>query len=112
MERISYGMPTFFLNGNLVHYAAYRRHIGFYPGSEAIQVFASELEAYETSKGTVRFPIDQTLPMDLIIRIVRHRVEKNLGRTSTPVRRRGQIGHDRERKPSGTGKPSEDGPIP
>lgn len=76
-EKIAYGIPTFTLHGNLVHYAAYRSHIGFYPGSEAIEVFKNELSSYKTSKGTVQFPLDQQLPYDLIERIVRYRVEKS-----------------------------------
>ena len=89
-EKISYGMPTFELNGNLVHFAAYNRHIGFYPGSGAIETFAEELAAYETSKGTVRFPIDRPLPLDLIARIVRRRVDENLAKTPRRIRKRVQ----------------------
>jgi len=77
-EKISYGIPTFALNGNLVHFSAYEHHIGFYPGAAPIVAFADELQPYETSKGTVRFPIEKPLPMDLIRKIVRYRVEQNL----------------------------------
>lgn len=77
-EKIGYGIPTFTLNGNLVHFSAYEHHIGFYPGAAPIVAFADELKPYETSKGTVRFPIEKPLPMDLIRRIVRYRVEQNL----------------------------------
>jgi uncharacterized protein YdhG (YjbR/CyaY superfamily) len=76
-ETISYGIPTFKLNGNLVHFAGYANHIGFYPGSEAIEVFKKELTKYKTSKGTVQFPLDQPLPLDLIKKITLFRIEKN-----------------------------------
>ncbi len=73
-ERISYQMPASYLNRNLVYFAAYERHIGFYPTSSPMKAFKKELSGYETSKGTVRFPIDQPLPLALIGRIVRFRV--------------------------------------
>ena len=77
-ERISYQMPTFFLNGRpLVYFAAYEHHIGFYPGAHVIQVFESELSNYKTGKGTIQFPIDQPIPGELIIKIVKFRVEEN-----------------------------------
>lgn len=79
-EKIAYGIPTFVLNGNLVHFSGYARHIGFYPGGAGIESFAEELSRYETSKGTVRFPLDQPLPLDLIARIVRFRVKQNLAK--------------------------------
>ncbi|MCE7936517.1 hypothetical protein DYH10_01900 [Candidatus Saccharibacteria bacterium CPR2] len=73
-EKISYGIPTFTLNGkNLVHFSAYKAHIGFYPGSEAISTFKNDLMSYATSKGTVRFPLDQPIPYDLISKITKHR---------------------------------------
>lgn len=76
-EKISYGIPTFYLNGNLVHFAGYEKHIGFYPGSAPISEFASDLQGYETSKGTVRFPLDKPLPFDLIRKIVLHCVKRS-----------------------------------
>ena len=76
-EKISYGIPTFTLSGNLVHFAGYEHHIGFYPGSLAIKMFAEDLEAYETSKGTIRFPIEKPIPLRLITRIVKFRVKMN-----------------------------------
>jgi len=79
-EAISYQMPTFRLNGNLVHFAAYKNHIGFYPGPSAISTFYGELTAYGLSKGTIRFPIDEELPYDLIIRIVKYRMTENLAK--------------------------------
>lgn len=76
-EKISYGIPTFYLNGNLVHFAAYEKHIGFYPGSAPISDFASELKDYETSKGTVKFPLDKSLPFDLIRKMTLHCVKRS-----------------------------------
>ena len=81
-EKISYQMPTFYLHGNLVHFAAYKTHIGFYPAPSGIEKFAGELSRYETSKGAIRFPIDQPLPLDLISRIVQFRVAENGSRPS------------------------------
>lgn len=75
-EKISYGIPTFTLNGNLMHFSAYKTHIGFYPGSQAISVFKDPLASYETSKVTVRFPLDKPLPYDLIKKIVAYRVQQ------------------------------------
>jgi uncharacterized protein YdhG (YjbR/CyaY superfamily) len=79
-EGISYGIPTFKLNGNLVHFAAHTRHIGFYPEPSAIEAFREELTHYETSKGAIKIPLDQTLPADLIRRIVIFRLQENLGK--------------------------------
>jgi uncharacterized protein YdhG (YjbR/CyaY superfamily) len=77
-EAISYGIPTFKLNGNLVHFAAYKNHIGFYPTSSAIMAFKKKLSPYKQSKGTVQFPIDKPIPLDLVKKIVRFRVKENL----------------------------------
>jgi uncharacterized protein YdhG (YjbR/CyaY superfamily) len=77
-ERISYQIPTFYLNGNLVHFAAYARHIGFYPTSRGIHAFKHKLSKYKHAKGSVQFPIEGPLPIALIKRIVRYRVEENL----------------------------------
>lgn len=76
-EKISYQMPTFVLHGNLVHFAAYKNHIGFYPGAHGVESFQEELKDYKTSKGTIQFPINQPLPLELIERIVRFKVEVN-----------------------------------
>jgi uncharacterized protein YdhG (YjbR/CyaY superfamily) len=75
-EKISYQMPTFFLNGNLVHFAGFNGHIGFYPTPSAIAKFAAELEPYPHAKGSVRFPHDMPLPLDLIKKMVAFRVEE------------------------------------
>ena len=77
-EAISYQMPTFKLKGNLVHFAAYKNHIGFYPTPSGIEKFKEELSAYEGAKGSVKFPIDQPLPLDTIAKIVKFRVTENL----------------------------------
>ena len=77
LEKISYQMPTFFLNGNLVHFAAYANHIGFYPAPSGIAAFKPELSAYKNAKGSVQFPIDKPLPLELIKRIVKFRVREN-----------------------------------
>jgi uncharacterized protein YdhG (YjbR/CyaY superfamily) len=82
-EKISYGMPTFYLKGNLVHFAGYQRHIGFYPTPSAVQEFQNELASYKTSKGAVQFPLDQDLPLELITRMVKFRVQENLNRTAS-----------------------------
>lgn len=77
-ETIKYQMPTFTLNGNLVHFAAYKKHIGFYPAPRENAEFKEELSAYEGGTGSVQFPLDQPIPFDLITRIVRFRVTKDL----------------------------------
>jgi uncharacterized protein YdhG (YjbR/CyaY superfamily) len=79
-ETINYGIPTFQLNGNLVHFAGFKNHIGFYPAPSGIEAFKKELVEYDTSKGTVKFPINKKLPLTLITRIVKYRVKENLER--------------------------------
>lgn len=74
IEKISYQMPTFWQNGNLVHFAAFKNHIGFYPTPEGITGFKDELSVYKNAKGSVQFPLDKPIPYDLISRIVRFRV--------------------------------------
>ncbi|WP_438431492.1 arylamine N-acetyltransferase [Gorillibacterium sp. sgz500922] len=77
VEAIRYRMPTFVLNGNLVHFAAFRRHIGFYPDPEGIEAFRDELSAYQGAKGSVQFPLDRPIPYDLVRRITEYRAEQN-----------------------------------
>lgn len=79
-EAISYQMPTFRLKGNLVHFAAYKNHIGFYPTPSGIEKFKKELSVYGGAKGSVKFPIDKPLPFDLISEIAKFRVQENLER--------------------------------
>ena len=80
-EKMSYGMPTFTLNGNLVHFAAFKNHIGFYPAPRGIEAFQHELSAYKGSKGSVQFPLSEPLPFDLIRKIVEFRVSENMAKT-------------------------------
>ena len=76
IEKISYQMPTFYYQGNLVHFAAFKHHIGFYPTPQGIEAFKEELTRYKGAKGSVQFPLDQPIPYDLIRRIVRYRVDQ------------------------------------
>ena len=77
-EKISYQMPTFFLKGNLIHFAAFKNHIGLYPSPSGTQAFKRELSIYQGAKGSIKFPIDKPLPMELIRKIVKFRVVENL----------------------------------
>ncbi len=77
-EAIKYRMPTFVLKGNLVHFAAFKNHIGLYPTPSGIETFKKELAAYQSSKGAVQFPLDKPIPYGLIGRIVKYRVKENL----------------------------------
>ncbi len=79
-EAIKYRMPTFTLHGNLVHFAAFKNHIGFYPVPTGIEKFKQELSAYKSAKGSVQFPLDKPIPYGLIGRIVKFRVKENLAR--------------------------------
>jgi len=81
-ETISYRMPTFTLKGNLVHFAAFKKHIGFYPAPTGIEQFQKELSVYKGAKGSVQFPFDKPIPFDLISRIVKFRVQENLERAA------------------------------
>src|SRR6266702_2038385 len=87
-ERISYQMPTFVLNGNLVHFAALKGRIGFYPTSSGIEAFKDELSMYEGTKGSVKFPISQPLPMELISKIVQFSVTQNLKKAAAKTRKK------------------------
>ncbi len=87
-EKISYQMPTFALHGNLVHFAAYKHHIGFYPAPSGIAAFQDELSAYKGAKGSVQFPLDQPIPYELIRRIVRYRVDENVSKARKPSAKR------------------------
>jgi uncharacterized protein YdhG (YjbR/CyaY superfamily) len=89
-ERISYGMPAFFLKGVLVYFAAFKKHIGFYPTSEGVAAFADSLGGYKTSKGAVQFPLDGALPLDLVRSVVRHRVRENADKASASGGRSGR----------------------
>ncbi len=86
-EAIKYQIPTFTLNGNLVHFAAFKNHIGFYPTPQGIEEFAEELAPYASGKGSAQFPLDKPIPFDLIRRIVKFRVEKNLAKAGAKKKR-------------------------
>ncbi len=87
-ERISYQMPTFALHGNLVYFAALKNHIGLYPTSSGIEAFKDELSRYEFTKGSVKFPFSQPLPLELISKIVQFRVTENLTKAAAKTRKK------------------------
>jgi uncharacterized protein YdhG (YjbR/CyaY superfamily) len=87
-EKISYQMPTFFLKGNLVHFAALKNHIGFYPTPSAIIAFEKELAKYISSKGAVQFPLDEPLPLDLVTKMVTFRVKENLQKAELKLKKK------------------------
>ena len=89
-EAISYQIPTFRLNGNLIHFAAYKNHIGLYPAPRAVEKFKKELERYGSSKATIKFPLDEPVPYDLITKIVEFRVKQNSEKpkTRSPAKKR------------------------
>lgn len=87
-ETISYQIPTFTLKGNLVHFAAFKKHIGFYPTSTGIREFEKELSVYEGAKGSVQFPLDRSIPYDLISKIVKFRVRENLDRAEAKQKKK------------------------
>jgi uncharacterized protein YdhG (YjbR/CyaY superfamily) len=86
-ETIKYQMPTFALKGNLVHFAVYKKHIGFYPVPRGNAAFKDELSRYEGEKSTLRLPLDKPIPFDLISRIVKFRVNENLSRAAKAKQR-------------------------
>ena len=75
-EAIAYGIPTFKLKGNLIHFGGYKKHIGLYPTPSGIEAFAEELAPYAQAKGTIKLPLDEPIPYDLITRIVEYRVQE------------------------------------
>lgn len=77
-ERISYQMPAFFLNGNIIYFAGYAKHIGFYPGANGVAAFYDEISKYKYAKGSVQFPLGEPLPVELIRRIINFKAEINL----------------------------------
>jgi uncharacterized protein YdhG (YjbR/CyaY superfamily) len=82
-EVISYGMPSFRLNGRLLYFAAFRNHIGFYPMATGVEAFKSLLADYKWAKGSIQFPLSKPLPMNLISDIVKFRVQENLAKAKT-----------------------------
>lgn len=86
-ETINYGIPTFTLHGNLVHFSAFKSHIGFYPTPSGVEKFKNELSPYELAKGSVKFPLDKPIPLDLVSRIVEFRVQENLDKAKSKGKR-------------------------
>lgn len=86
-EKISYGIPTFTLNGNLVHFGGFKNHVGFYPTPTGTETFEKELSVYKTGKGSVQFPLDKPMPLHLITQIVKFRVQKNLEKTKAKTKK-------------------------
>lgn len=89
-ETINYGIPTFTLEGNLVHFAAFKKHIGFYPAPSGIEKFKNELSVYESAKGSVQFPLDKPIPYELVRKIVAFRVKENLEKAEAKRKKRKQ----------------------
>ncbi len=87
-ETINYAIPTIVLKGNLVHFAAYEEHIGFYPTPTGMEAFKGELSSYRGAKGSVQFPLDEPIPYDLIRRIVEFRVRENLNRAAARAKQK------------------------
>ncbi|KAA6303585.1 MAG: hypothetical protein EZS26_000136 [Candidatus Ordinivivax streblomastigis] len=84
-EKIAYGMPTFYLKGNLVHFAAFKDHYGFFPAPSGIDAFEKELLPYRTGKGTLRFPLHQPFPWEIIKKIVRFRADENIKKSKKDI---------------------------
>ena len=87
-EAIKYQMPTFVLNGNLIHFAGYKNHIGLYPGSKPIEEFKDDLVRYRVSKGTVQFPLDKPIPTGLIGKLTKFCVKRNLERAAAKAKKK------------------------
>jgi uncharacterized protein YdhG (YjbR/CyaY superfamily) len=97
-EAISYGMPTLKQNGNLVHFAAFKNHIGFYPAPQGLEAFKQDLSQYKGAKGSVQFPLDEPLPLALIAKITRFRLAQNLAKAE---------GKSKKKTPAKPGKGSD-----
>jgi uncharacterized protein YdhG (YjbR/CyaY superfamily) len=87
-EAIKYAMPTFVQHGNLVHFAAFQNHIGFYPAPSGVEAFKVDLAVYDQSKGTIRFPFGTPVPLELIARIVKFRLEENLRKAAAKSKKK------------------------
>lgn len=79
-EAVKYGIPTFVLNGNLVHFGGFKNHIGFFPGSSGVKNFQKELAKFKTSKGTIQFQLDKPIPYALVTKITKFRIKENLAK--------------------------------
>lgn len=86
-EVISYGMPAFKLNGVLVYFAAHKNHIGFYPTASGITAFNEELSSFKHTKGTIQFPIDGSIPFDIVKRIVKFKVKENQAKSKNRLKK-------------------------
>ncbi|MDR2795307.1 MAG: DUF1801 domain-containing protein [Spirochaetaceae bacterium] len=84
-EKISYGMPTFYLKGNLVHFAAFKDHYGFFPNPSGIDEFEEELNTYRSGKGTLRFPFNKRIPWDILKKVIQYRVAENLKKANDKI---------------------------
>jgi uncharacterized protein YdhG (YjbR/CyaY superfamily) len=92
-EAIKYRLPTFVLNGNLVHFGAFKKHIGFYATPTGNKKFRAELAPYQGAKGSVQFPLDKPIPLGLVSKMVKFRVQENLERASAKkTKRRRSVG--------------------
>jgi uncharacterized protein YdhG (YjbR/CyaY superfamily) len=87
-ETISYAMPTFTLQGNLVHFAAFKKHIGFYPTPSGTERFQQQISGYKAAKGSIQFPLNEPIPYDLITDIVKFRVEENLAKAQARAKKK------------------------
>ena len=87
-EKISYQMPTFALYGNLVHFAAYKNHIGFYPAPSGVDTFKEELSKYKGAKGSIQFPIEEPMPYEFISRMVKFRVAENIKKEESKLKKK------------------------
>jgi uncharacterized protein YdhG (YjbR/CyaY superfamily) len=87
-EAIKYGLPTFILNGNLVHFGGFKNHIGFYPAPTGIEEFREELSVYEGGKGSIQFPLDKPMPLALITKIVKYRIVENAERAKAKAKKK------------------------
>ncbi|NIK75398.1 uncharacterized protein YdhG (YjbR/CyaY superfamily) [Paenibacillus castaneae] len=87
-EKISYQMPAFDLHGNLVYFAAYKKHIGFYPTASGIRAFKHELSQYKGAKGSVQFPIEKPMPYELISKIVKFRMAENIEKAGNKMKKK------------------------
>ena len=98
VEAISYHIPTFRLNGNLIHFAAYQHHIGLYPRPRGVKEFEKEMARYEGGKGTLQFPLDEPIPYELITRITKYRVQKNVEAAAAHARSRKRVASSKKKK--------------